>query len=141
MKPLPIRGLTSPAQPENLTHMLDGNRITAWTPGLHQEGDEQFTADLGEAVTVGGIVLALGGYSGQYPREVAIDLSIDGQSWSEAWRGACATRSLSAALRDPRNIGLWFPLPAARARYVRMRQVGQSKEPWAVAEFTVVAGT
>ena len=86
-------------------------------------------------------MLALGGYAGQYPREVAIDLSTDGQSWSEAWRGRCAARSLSAALRDPRNIGLWFPLPAARARYVRMRQVGQSKEPWAVAEFTVVAGT
>ncbi len=138
--PIAIRQLTSPMQAENLTHMLDGNRITAWTPGERQEGDEQFTADLGDNVTVTGIVLALGGYAGHYPREVAIDLSSDAQSWSEAWRGPSVTRTITAALRDPRNIGIWFPVAATSARYVRVRQLGQSKEPWSVAELTVVGG-
>lgn len=134
--PIAVRDLTSTIDQPGLARMLDGDRHTAWRT-QHQSGDEAFTADLGRSMQVSGLVLASGGYTWWFARAVAIELSTNGESWTEAWRGENVTRTVSAALADPRLVRVPFSFTPAAARYVRVRQIGVSREPWAVAELTV----
>ena len=65
-------------------------------------------------------------------------MSADGVRWSEVWRGGAARATLAAAIADPPNIRVTIDFAPAVARRVRVRQVGRSDEPWAVAELDVL---
>jgi hypothetical protein len=121
--------------------MLDNDRMTGWTTSVPQAGGEEVVVDLGASAMVEGVALGLGGYVGDYPRLLAIELSDDAQNWNERWRGATATRAVSAALRDPLNLTVYFPFASSRARYIRLRQLGSSRQSWSIAQLTVIGAT
>ena len=64
-------------------------------------------------------------------------MSLDGTQWTEAWRGEIAAQTIAAAIDDPKGVTVSLPFAAQRGRYIRLRQLGQSIQPWAVAEFRV----
>jgi hypothetical protein len=133
-----IQQLASPIARESLPSMLDGDRHTAWFTDQPQDGTEFFIADLGQPGDIEAVVLALGAGWMDFPRAIAIDLSSDGIEWSEASRGDAATMAIAAAISDPREIRTTFAVGGRRARYVRVRQIGQSEAAWGVAEFRVL---
>ena len=133
-----IRQLASPIARESLPTMLDGDRHTVWFTGQPQDGTEFFIADLGEPRDIEAVVLGLGASRMEFPRAIAIDLSTDGVEWSETWRGDTAAMTVAAAIADPREVRVTFDIGARRARYVRVRQIGQSEAAWGVAEFRVL---
>lgn len=137
-KTIPVQQLGSESDQHNLTFMLDGNRMTAWMPAEPQSGDERFTADLGTTVDLNEIVLSQGASRFGFPRAIAIDISADMNAWSEVWRGDTAAKTVAAAITEPRDIPLRFQFATVRGRYVRVRQLGQSQAPWAVAEFRAI---
>lgn len=136
---LPIATVTSVINPAELIRTIDGDPRTAWSSPDAQRGNEEVVADLGTAADVDGIQLALGGHTVAYPRLLAVDLSLDAGTWTEVWRGTTAAASVATAIEDPRNVAVPFSFAPQRARYVRLRQLGQSDEPWAIAELRVLA--
>ena len=94
-------------------------------------------ADLGEVREVGGITHALGEYARDFPRLLAIDLSVDGSGWEEVWRGPTAALAFLAAARAPREAAMHITFPPRPARFVRLRQLAQHKNMWRLAELTV----
>jgi hypothetical protein len=122
---------------DRVTLMSDGDRHTAWmTPT--QQGGEEFVADLGAPREVRGVTLGLGAFPGGFPRHLTVLTSSDGAHWSDAWSGNVAAPSLQAALADQRDVPVDIPFSPRPARYVRVRQTGQSPSVWAVAEFRVL---
>lgn len=135
--PIAIQQLDSPIARDSLPSMLDGNRDTAWFTDQPQDGTEFFTADLGQQTDIDAVVLGQGAGRMDFPRTIAIDLSADGVEWSESWRGDTAAMTIAAAIADPREVRVTFDIGVRRARYVRVRQIGQSEAAWGVAEFRV----
>src|SRR5688572_11479321 len=76
-----VRPLAADSNAQDLPRLADGDHDTAWMGAGPQRGSEQFTVDLGDALAVSGITLAQGRI--EFPRAIAIDLSIDQQTWTE----------------------------------------------------------
>lgn len=123
---------------ETVTSLRDDNIRTVWVMAGPQEGDEGLIVQLAAETTIGGVALAQGPYMTAFGRELVVDLSMDGARWSEVWRGDAARATLAAAIADPPNVRVTVDFAPALARFVRVRQVGQSDEPWAVAELDVL---
>jgi hypothetical protein len=125
-------------QPQDIGRLADGRIESAWGPGTPQDGTETVTIDLGSVQTVGAIVLGMGPYSFGFSRELAVDLSTDGEQWQTVWRGDTAVATVRAALADPGTVPVTFEIDAALARLVRLRQLGRDPlVPWWIAELRV----
>lgn len=122
----------------DLDRMSDGDRRTAWVTSGPQRGNEQIVAELGDVHDVAGIVLALGPRTWAFPRRIVVALSADGVEWIDVWTGDTAALSLAAAIADPLDVRVPFSFAPRLARYIRISQVAESQDPWAVAELQVL---
>lgn len=118
--------------------LVDGDYRTAWKLGL-QQGGERIYLSLQEPRSVSGVRLALGAEIRSFPREIAIDVSLDGHRWTPVHTADGAVAALEAALQDPRHIDMEFAFEPRLANHIRVRQTGQSVDEWAVAELRVLA--
>ena len=117
--------------------MIDGDLQTRWESGP-QTGKEEVIVDLGTARAVNAIVLSLGPYTADFPRDLLVEVSPDGQTWSEAWRGSGANLAFTSAIRDPKTLRLTIGLESRTARFIRLRQLGiDSTFFWSIAELAV----
>jgi hypothetical protein len=134
---LPMEAGQASVDADRLELVSDDDRLTRWmTPT--QQGVEAFTADLGQLRDVRGIVLEMGPWAGAFPRRVSVLTSATGTEWADAWEGDVAALALQAALSNQRDVPIHVPFSPRSARYVRVRQLGWSSLPWAVAEFRVL---
>lgn len=134
---LPIRQIDANVNPGLAPSMTDGDLQSRWESGP-QTGQEQVVVDLGSPQSLRAIVLSLGPYSADFPRDLQVDLSTDGQTWTEAWRGSGAGLAFTSAIRDPRSLQLVVPLDNRSARLIRLRQRGvESTFFWSIAELAV----
>ena len=119
--------------------MQDGNLFTRWHAGREQRRGDTITVDLGSSVEVEGVRMLIGGYTADYPRELQIELSDDGQNWITAWSGSPGLLALSGALDDPPYTPLSIALESRPARYVRFTQTGSEMTYyWSIAELQVL---
>ena len=82
--PLPIAQVT--AIDGHPSRAIDGSRTVIWDDGPQRPG-QWFLADLGSTREVSGVTTWLGGYARDFPRHLAIDLSIDAADWTTVWEG------------------------------------------------------
>jgi hypothetical protein len=116
----------------------DGRIDTEW--GDHPQRPGQWVmADLGAVREVGGVTHALGEYAADFPRQLAIDLSLDGEGWATVWAGPTAALAFLAAVRQPRAAQMRIAFAPHPARFVRLRQVAEHQNMWRVAELRVHA--
>jgi hypothetical protein len=135
--PLSIRSVTASAE-INLEQLTDGNPISRWESGGPQNGREWVTLDLGAAHRVNGLTLAIGSAFSDYARMLAIDVSLDGQTWTTIFEGPSAARAVGAAQRDPRIVPVTYGFAPVDAQWIRARQVGRSDRfPWTISEAAV----
>ncbi len=119
--------------------MFDGDIMTRWACGREQRPGDTFTLDLGAERRLAGAELLIAGFVGDFPRQLTIETSTDGSSWSPAWNGNTALIALSAALEDPLNVPMPFIFDSRPARYVRFTQHGTEEiYYWSVAEVRIV---
>ena len=111
--------------------LLDGNPTTHWVDGPQREG-QWVLADLGQSQRVGGVSLAIGNQSMHIPRELVIEVSIDGASYVLRWSGKPAAAAVLAVLKDPRESWLRIAFDPTEARFVRIRQTGADRTLWVV---------
>jgi hypothetical protein len=134
---VPIHTMTANAAPELVPRMIDGDIGTAWLPPTAQDGTEQITLDLGQRSEVGGVVLAT--TKTEFPRGIAIELSLDHASWTPVWQGDAAANAVATAIEDPQFMRMQFEFERTHTRYIRVRQTGQAPIPWVVFEARVLA--
>jgi hypothetical protein len=113
----------------------DGDLYTRWHTGLEQ-GRGDITLDLGATAEIKALEMLIGGYFGDYPRELRIETSKDQRVWSEAWSGPTALLVFSGALDRPRDVPISIPFQPHSARFIRLSQAGT--EPWSIAELRVL---
>src|SRR6185436_12417291 len=66
---------------------IDGDSGTRWICGP-QRGAEWFVADLGAAAEgVGAVRYTMGEFYREFPRDLVIETSVDGEVWEPAWSG------------------------------------------------------
>jgi len=120
--------------------LLDDNDYrTAWESRVAQTGSETITLTLAGARSISGVRLSLGPHVVSYPRGIAIDVSEDGEHFTQVAAADGAVAALEAALQDPARVDMMIWFEPRRARHVRIRQTGQSLRQWSLAELRVLA--
>jgi hypothetical protein len=134
---LPIAQLTASVNQADVNAIKDHDLVTRWH-SPEQRGRESVVADLGAARHVSGLLLCLGTYASQYPRNLIVDLSTDGTTWSTAWSGHTSMLTYEGALADPRAVPIAIPL-SRDARFVRLRQTGaEDTRGWTIVELLIL---
>jgi hypothetical protein len=83
--PVPISAVQANVNTDQVRALMDGDLISRWETGP-QRGTEQLVIDLGTSQPTAAVVLSIGPYAGDFPRELLIELSEDGQEWVQGWR-------------------------------------------------------
>lgn len=110
---------------------IDGLFDTFWTTGQAQVPGMWFKLDLGEPLKISKVRLE--GPEKEFPRGLAVSVSTDGQSWTEAGR-------VERFYRGPVEVS--FPTPML-ARFIRLEQTsdvvqaGKWNLPWSISEISV----
>lgn len=117
---------------------LDGLSATEWQDGP-QRPEQWVIADLGLSREVGGVTLGLGEFARDYPRRLAIDLSREARTWDTVWEGTTVAMAFLEAARAPTDAVLRFSFPSRQARFVRLRQLGEHRNLWRIAELGIRA--
>jgi hypothetical protein len=118
--------------------MFDGDRTTRWQSGP-QSDRTIVDLDLGAVRTVTGVDLMLGRFVQDFARGLVIEVSEDGQSWREVWRGGSAGLAITAALESPLDVPLRYRFAPSPARIIRMRLTKNDETYyWSIAELAVV---
>jgi hypothetical protein len=134
---LRIATVQSPCASDTIGRTFDDDEQSLWECGGPSDTQE-LTIDLGNATAVGSIDYSLGRYSWNMPGELAIDTSVDGTSWIEAYRGSVVGELIEGGLRDARSLRAVLSFPPREARYVRVRPRAQPEQSvWFVAELAV----
>ena len=136
--PLPIQSLTANSGGDAFRALTDGVVASAWHSGGSQRGAEELIADLGSVQPIRAAELWLGSAVKDFPRELRIDVSQDGNQWDDAWEGHGSAPAFIAALDNPREIRTFYDLGNRSARFVRFRQVARDRRPWSVAELRIL---
>lgn len=105
-------------------HALDGQIGTRWTSGKQQAAGQWFQVDLGSVQPVKQIDLDAN--SGDYPRGYQVQVSQDGQTWSDP-----------VATGTGHEPYVSIPFGAQTARYIRVTQTGSATAWWSIAEVKV----
>jgi len=134
---LPIAQLTASVNQPDINAVKDNDLVTRWHSS-EQRGNESVVADLGITRHVSGLLLCLGTYPSQYPRNLVVDVSLDGTTWMGAWSGRTAMLTYEGALADPRAVPIAISI-SRDARFVRLRQTSaEVTRGWTIVELLVL---
>jgi hypothetical protein len=136
--PVHIKSVTAVPNKSAAARMLDGDLSTTWWSGDVPTQSAEMTIELEAVTRVTQVVMALGIYGTDFPRDLRIDVSADGVTWETAWAGRPALQAYYAAIRHPREIPIVIPMPRDGVRFIRLRQLELSKFAWSIAELQVL---
>jgi hypothetical protein len=133
-----VARLTAGGSDKDLSNLLADDGRGVWMSGSPQQGGEYFVADLGASRRLSSIVLEQRGLPSGYPRALAVEWSVDGVGWTQAWSGSPASEATCGALLDPLRVPIRLPVYAT-ARYIKVTQTGRAaKHLWVVAGFAAM---
>jgi hypothetical protein len=119
---------------------IDGNAATRWVCS-QQWGAEWFAADLGAEIDrVSAVRYTMGESYREFPRQLVVETSLDGDTWEPAWDGDVIAPTIDGALLDPLMAPTTVRFAPRRARHVRLRQTGKDQVGWALPELAILAG-
>ncbi len=130
--PHPVAGrqqwkASSSVAPEGAAAALDGKGNTFWSTKGPQAAGQWFQVELPAEQALVGLRLEVPNRSKNAPKQVKVELSGDGVEWK--------TVVAKAGGSSP-NTAIEFP--SARARFVRITQLGASQDPWAIHELDLI---
>jgi hypothetical protein len=135
--PVHIKSVSAVPNQTAAPRVLDGDLTTTWWSGDVPTQSAEMTIELDTVTHVEQVVLALGIYGTDFPRDLRIDVSADGAAWETAWAGRPALEAYYAAIRHPREIPIVIPMRRDGVRFIRLRQLELSKFAWGIAELQV----
>ena len=135
---LHIAAISTSHNVPDINAVLDDDLDTRWH-SQPQTGGETIDVDLGAPQHVSAVVLCLGAYAAQYPRELIIEASADARAWTPVYTGGTALETYDAALRSPREIPITLPVARDNIRFLRLRQTGRDpRTGWTIVELRVI---
>jgi hypothetical protein len=118
--------------------MVDGDVTTRWESGPQEEG-MRVDVDLGTVQTVHGVDLTLGRFVEDFPRQMVIDASEDGERWREVWRGTSGGRAVISSLNIRGAVPMRYRFEPVQARVIRMRLTTSDEIYfWSIAEMKII---
>jgi HEAT repeat protein len=102
--------------PENA---IDGDLNKRWGSGGGMQPTDWFQVDLGEVKTVYKVVLDAAKSGSDYPREVRVEYSLDGNTWDGPIGAAQGTGKVTSIVLLP-----------TQARYLKIKQLGSHDTYW-----------
>lgn len=121
--------------------LTDHNPTTAWQSDGPQAGRESLMLMLAETAPLVGLDLTHGPYRGGYPRGLVVETSQDGVNWQTQFTGRVLAQLVGSVMDDARLGRVHVDLHGAVARYVRLRQSGETpKSTWALADIDILRG-
>jgi hypothetical protein len=122
---------------DELQLLRDRHIETHWS-STTQRGNEELKVELETESMIGAIVLYVGSCPFAFPRDLVVDLSIDGMDWTTAWRGRTAAATVRGGLDDPPSVPIVIQFPRRPARFIRLTQRGHEEQiPWCIAEMAI----
>jgi hypothetical protein len=124
---------------QNLTmSMVDGDLATRWQSGPQGEG-MRVDVELASVQAVQGLDVSLGRFVEDFPRTLVIEVSQDGSSWQQVWKGGSAGLAVAAGFDPTGSTPMKYRFPPTDARLVRMRLMSDDEiYYWSIAELKVV---
>jgi len=116
--------------------VIDGRIETGWGEFPQYPG-QWVIADLGVVQDVAGVTHAIGEYLLDFPRRLAIEVSVDGSTWERVWDGPTYGPMFLSSIREPRVTAMRFAFPRHRARFVRLQQLEQFQSMWRLSELKI----
>jgi hypothetical protein len=135
--PLKVASITASVNQKDVGAVLDGDIETRWH-AARQDGRETITLDLGSRQRVRAVIMCLGAYPGQYPRELRAEVSPDGTSWRVAATGSTVLATYDAALQSPREVPVAIPIERDGVRMIRLSQLQPDAHGWSIVELRVL---
>ncbi len=135
---LHIMGVQAVRNAATSSLMIDGDRATGWGD-YPQRPDGWVIATLASPQPVAGVATSIGDFLLDFPRRLAIDTSIDNETWEPAWEGPTFGHTFLGFIRAPRDAELRFSFSPREARFVRLRQLDTSTTMWRISELTIHA--
>jgi hypothetical protein len=118
--------------------LVDDDPATGWFRTNAQFPGEALRVDIGRTARLGSVEMSLGRNGQSYPRMLSVATSTDGERWTPAYSGRTGALAYRAALANPRDVRLIFPLEGIEARFIRLRlESAYRKLPWFVADVIV----
>jgi hypothetical protein len=136
--PVRIKSVSAVPNKAAAARVVDGDLMTTWWSGDVPTSSAEMTVELDAVTHVEQVVLALGPFGTDFPRDLRVDVSADGATWESAWSGRTAFEAYYAALRHPRETPIVIPVRRDGVRFIRLRQLELSKFAWSVAELQVL---
>jgi hypothetical protein len=133
---LAVQGLTSACNARGLRLATDGNEQTRWVCGPENQ-PRTVLVDLGQPLTVGAVVNGVGAYNGDFPPELTVETSIDGNAWQPGWQGSLLAQTIRAGISSPRSLRIVVPFTPRPARYIRLTHPAAEDYYWSIAELEV----
>jgi len=135
---LAIASIDTTANVPHINAVLDGDLDTRWHV-VPQSGGEMITVTLDTPQHVAAVVLCLGTYAGQYPRQIELEVSADSVTWSTVYTGGTALETYDAALRSPREVPITLAVHRDGVKFLRLRQAGRdARRGWTIVELRVI---
>jgi hypothetical protein len=72
-----------------------------------------------------------------FPKRLAIELSLDGETGTRVWEGPTAAQAFLALVRGPTYGAMRFPFSPRHGRFVRLLQLDRYQSAWRVSEIQV----
>jgi hypothetical protein len=92
----------------------------AITAAVRDAGRYLLEFDLGAVRYPAGVEFPLRARYADLGARLRVETSVDGRTWHEAWEDWTGGLAVEALLADPRSAPIRIPLPAERARYLRV---------------------
>ena len=129
-------GITTSHNPERLESASDADFRSRWLSGRPQSGDEWVRIQLDQPTDVAHVRLWMGPLSfHDYPRQLTIESSSNGQTFRELYRGRGFPRLLLGVLEGQPFAPMDFALPRNASRVIRLRQTGRDETfYWSIHE-------
>ena len=136
-EPLKIAGVSANVASDTVERAIDGSRLSRWETGPQRPG-HAISVELATEQPLGAVILHLGPFVSDFPRDLTVELSADGR-WQEVWSGQTDVLALAGALRDPLDIPIIIPLDGRVAKRVRLRSTSSDPEfSWSITEVSVL---
>jgi len=135
---IPIVAIADAEGGSPLKVLTDGNQETWWATPHPQRVGDYLQLDFGTAVRPCALTLGSGRFLDSYARQMVIDTSVDGVSWTTVATRRTAGMTMRAAVADPRHVTISVPLVPSAMRYVRIRlEESHPTVPWIVTDVAV----
>ncbi|MCH2279516.1 MAG: discoidin domain-containing protein, partial [Vicinamibacterales bacterium] len=105
---------------------LDGNEATRWTTDRPQAGDEWIELAFEQLTDVAHVRLSMGSSLYVHPRQLVVEGSDDGQTYTELYRGHGFPGFMLGLVHEPDSLPVEVGLPPNRSQILRFRQTGRS---------------